>query len=600
MPDAPTDGERPAGPSHAVSRNRDEPLDSHLLSITQCVDAGQVESRTSLPSFVYLPRESESDSLQVGSDYPLAANGVVGEFARSQAADNPQRVIVAAKSWLCHTKLGRTEAVLPWQSPADIPKRSAVQCTEQILKHLVAAWQENYPDHPIDQQAVTLTVPASFDPAARDLTRQAAIAAGLDEQFVLLEEPQAAVYRYLSASGGQWRNELHPGDNLLVVDVGGGTTDLTLVTIEANDGEVQLRRLAVGNHVLVGGDNMDLALAHHAAEKLRHDGHDLDPWQSTSLWHACRHAKETLLQTDGPETTSVSILGRGSSLIGSSLTTELNRDEVTNLLIEGFFPTCELTDRPQRQTSSGFQDIGLPFESDPAITRQIAAFLGDHLAAGPLSHVLYNGGVFQCDAIRHRVTEVISGWFDTPIQVVGNHAEFDSAVAHGAAAYSHAKHAGGIRIRGGTAKAYYIGIETAGLAIPGAPRPIRAVCVAPQGMEEGSQTDVPGEQVGVIVGTPAKFRFFESTTRGDDLAGTRIDTVPADELRESEPIETSLEVQDESTPEGSFVPVTFESRVTELGMLELSCHSVDSDQTWQLAFNARSDATSASKAEAGA
>ncbi|MEM6778770.1 MAG: Hsp70 family protein [Planctomycetota bacterium] len=569
---------------------RDVAVPMEILPIPQIVDVGQTEARTSLPSFVYLPRDNELDALSCGDGFPNAGQGVVGQFARSQAAENPQRVIVAAKSWLCHTKVGRTEAVLPWQSPAEVPKRSAVECTQQILEHLVAAWHQQFPDAPIQDQDVTLTVPASFDPAARDFTRQAALAAGLHEQFVLLEEPQAAVYQFLSSSQGDWRQSLTIGDRLLVIDVGGGTTDLTLLTLEENDGEVHLRRLAVGNHVLVGGDNMDLALAYQAAQKLKASGHDLDPWQSTSLWHACRAAKETLLRSDGPQRAPVAVLGRGSSLIGSTITTELAADEVTALLLDGFFPKCDLTDRPQRQSSSGFQDIGLPFESDPAISRQVAAFLHDHLHGDAVTHVLFNGGVFHCESIVRRMTETMESWYDRPIQTIGSQSDFDRAVACGAAVYSHAKRTGGMRIRGGTAKAYYIGIETAGLAIPGAPRPLRAVCVAPQGMEEGTQAAVPNEEVGVVVGTPAQFRFFQSTNRPNDDAGTRLDRWSELELQEIDPITASLDVQADSTPAGSFVPVRFESTVTELGMLELRCQSTQTDQSWKLEFNARESA----------
>ena len=483
-----------------------------LLPIPQLIGPGQVESLPSLPSFLYLPREAEVTSLTT----PLVddpSSGIAGRYARQQSAENPQRVVVAAKSWLCHGRVGRTEAVLPWQSPPEVRKVSAFDCTQRFLAHLVAAWHAAHPEAPLTDQQVVLTVPASFDPAARELTRQAAIEAGLPDHFVLLEEPQAAVYRWLASQADTWRDVLSAGDVLLVVDVGGGTTDLTLVSVEEVNGELSLQRLAVGNHLLLGGDNMDLALAHHVGQQLQQQGHDLDPWQNVSLWHACRDAKEKLLSVDGPEEQTISVLGRGSSLIGGTISTTLTRDAVRSLIVDGFFPECERDDRPERQAVSGFQDIGLPYEADPAITKQVSAFLSDHGDALKRSssetepadkraptHLLFNGGVFRSESLQERLKEVIASWSPAVPAVLGGPEDLDSAVALGAAYYGWSKHSGGIRIRGGTARSYYIGIETAGLAIPGAPRPLRALCVASQGMEEGTESEVPGGEVGLVVG----------------------------------------------------------------------------------------------------
>lgn len=565
-----------------------------LLQIPQLVGPNQVESRSSLPSFLYLPRPGEVDSLQlpgVGD----TSQGVAGAFARSQAAENPQRVIAAAKSWLCHSRVGRTEAALPWQSPPEIPKVSALDCTRMFLMHLVAAWQTAHSDAPISEQQVVLTVPASFDPAARELTREAAIAAGLPHDFTLLEEPQAAVYRWLAARGEHWRRTLAEGDMLLVVDVGGGTTDLTLVGVDQVDGELSLKRWAVGNHLLLGGDNMDLTLAHFVGSRMRQAGHDLDPWQNVSLWHACRDAKEQLLASHGPETFTVSILGQGSSLIGGTVSAALSRDEVQELIVNGFFPACEASERPQRNLASGFQDIGLPYEADPAITRQIAAFLTDQRSAGTsgsqsaapfnVTHLLFNGGVFRSSVLRERLTETIANWCAMAPTVLGGPEDLDTAVAIGAAYYGWSKARGGIRIRGGTARSYYVGIETAGLAIPGMARPLRALCVAPRGMEEGSEIPVPSDEIGIVVDQPARFRFFSSTQRPLDTVGTKLDRWSADELVESEPIELSL--SSENAGEHAYVPVRFLSRVTELGMFELWCRATRNEQQWKMEFSIR-------------
>lgn len=567
----------------------DELADLRLLSIPQVIQPGQLESRDSLPSFLYLPREGEVDSLRTRFD-PNPAGGVVGVYARNQAAENPQRVVVAAKSWLCHWGVGRTDAALPWQSPPEVTKVSAYDCTQRFLAHLVAAWDDQHEQAPLRDQQVVLTVPASFAPAARELTRQAAIAAGLPDSFVLLEEPQAAVYRWLAAHGDQWRSSLKPADVLLVVDVGGGTTDLTLVTVSESDGELNLQRLAVGNHLLLGGDNMDLALAHFVSGRFAEQGHELDPWQSVSLWHACRDAKEQLLSADAPDRQTISVLGRGSSLIGGTVSTELSKQETNDLIVEGFFPKCDASERPLQNAASGFQDIGLPYASDAAITKHVAAFLADQSrddAQIPVvpTHLLFNGGVFRSQTLRTRMQETVNSWCESAPRILGGPEDLDTAVAIGAAYYGWSKHRGGIRIRGGTARSYYVGIETAGLAIPGVPRPLRALCVAARAMEEGTEAEVPGEQVGVLVGKPAQFRFFSSATRPDDKVGTKLDRWSKEELVETEPITVCL--TSESASGETFVPVRFVSRITELGMFELWCHSTRSDDQWKMEFSTR-------------
>lgn len=565
---------------------------AELLSIRQLAQAGQVESFASLPSFLYLPREQELEALSV-QGLPDVTNGVSGEIARRQSADNPDRVVVAAKSWLCNSNVSRNDAILPWQASVEVSKVSPIEATMQYLRHLIQTWQADHDGAELKDQDVVLTVPASFDPSSRDLTRQAAINAGLPDDFVLLEEPQAAVYRWLGGQGDRWRESLQADDTLLVVDVGGGTCDLTLIGIQDIDGDLELQRLAVGNHLLVGGDNMDLAIAHMASQQMASAGHSLDPWQSVGLWHACRAAKEKLLATGGPEEQTVSVLGRGSSLIGSTVSTKLTQESVRAIVLDGFFPNCDWHDRPQRQPQSGFQDIGLPYEQDPAITKHIAAFLSDH-AAGDTdrvqpTHVLLNGGVFRSPAIRDRVVTSIESWCDAKPELLGGVDDLDTSVSMGAAYYGWSKHQGGIRIRGGTARSYYIGIETAGLAIPGVPRPMRAVCVAPQGMEEGTDAEIPGNEVGIVVGQSARYRFFSSSSRPDDEAGQVLQRWGDDELVESESIELNL--TSESVGDDLQVPVRFRSRVTELGMFELWCHSTKSDDAWKMDFNVRESQT---------
>ncbi|HUG91279.1 MAG TPA: Hsp70 family protein [Planctomycetaceae bacterium] len=569
---------------------QDEPQ-IELLEIPQLVAAGTVEPHPSLPSFLYLGAEHDVKAKALDLPWAKKRDFAVGRFARTQAAEVPDRTVGAAKSWLCHSRVDRREPILPWNAPPDVPKVSPVTASQRYLEHLVAAWDHAFPEAPLGEQTVVLTVPASFDAAARELTREAALAAGLPEDLILIEEPQAAVYAWLADAGDRWRRMLSVGDSLLVCDVGGGTTDLSLVAVTGEQGELVLERRAVGNHLLVGGDNMDLALAHHVAGLFVNKGVQLDPWQAVALWHSCRNAKETLLAADGPKKHPVSVLGRGSKLIGGTVTVDVDRKAVGELLVEGFFPRCGLGDQPDRQSISGFREIGLPFESDTAVTRHLAEFLRAHgekksQPARP-THVLFNGGVFKADAFRARLLEVTADWFGAdaaPKLLEGRH-DLDFAVARGAAWYGLSKHAGGVRIRGGTARAYYVGIETSGLAIPGAPRPMRALCVVPRGMEEGTEADVPSSEIGLVVGEPAQFRFFSSSTRKEDQPGDVLAAWGEQELQETDSLEATLP-RDEQIEE-PYVPVRFHSKITELGTLELWCVGTQTDKRWKLEFSVR-------------
>ncbi len=563
-----------------------------VFPIPQLVAAATVESRSQLPSFAYLASEHETGKGALDLPWSEGRDFAVGELARRQAAEVPDRTVGAAKSWLCHGRVDRRGAILPWNAPTEVGKISPVTASQRYLEHLSAAWQHAFPDAPLADQQVVLTVPASFDAAARELTREAALAAGLPANLLLLEEPQAAVYSWVSGVGNRWRRSLKLNDMLLVCDVGGGTSDFTLVKVAEEHGELILQRVAVGNHLLVGGDNMDLALAYQASQMFANKNVSLDPWQSVSLWHSCRTAKETMLAQDGPGTYTVSVLGRGSKLIGGTVSVEIKRKTVADLLVDGFFPHCAADERPARRRASGFQDIGLPFEQDTAITRHLAAFLQDHAEGhtGPVrpTHLMLNGGVFKAKVLSDRLIDVLAGWADgaAPQRLEGEQ-DLDNSVARGAAYYGWAKHRGGVRIRGGTARAYYVGIETAGLAIPGAPRPLRALCVAPLGMEEGDQADVPSGEIGLVVGEPAHFRFFSSPIRKQDRVGDVLNSWTEDELAETDSLEATLE-PDQSIEE-PYVPVKFQSRVTELGMFELWCVSTKSNKQWKLEFSVREE-----------
>lgn len=576
----------------AYSSLSEETPSVQVLPIPQLVAASTVESRSQLPSFLYLASEHETGQGAFDLPWSEGRRFAVGEIARRQSAEVPDRTVGAVKSWLCHGRVDRRGEILPWNAPAEVPRVSPLLGTRRYLEHLIAAWQDAFPDAPLSEQQVVLTVPASFDAAARELTREAALAAGLPDDLLLLEEPQAAVYSWVGKVGERWRKSLALDDVLLVCDVGGGTSDFTLVRVGEEDGELVLQRVAVGNHLLVGGDNMDLALAYQASQLFAAKNVELDPWQSVSLWHSCRAAKESLLQEGGPDQQTISVLGRGSKLIGGTVSVELDRQQTAQWLVEGFFPHCDPQERPARRRASGFQEIGLPFEQDTGVTRHLAAFLQDHAEGqgGPArpSHLLMNGGVFKARALAERLVQVLASWSGgTAPQGLETTPDLDYSVARGAAYYGWAKQRGGVRIRGGTARSYYVGIESAGLTIPGAPRPLRALCVAPLGMEEGDQADVPSSEIGLVVGEPAQFRFFSSPVRKQDQVGDLLAQWSPDELAETDSLETTLEP--EEGIEEPYVPVKFQSRVTELGMFELWCVSTTSDKRWKLEFNVREE-----------
>lgn len=571
----------------------DDAAQVQLLPIPQLVAAQTVESRPSLPSFLYLAADHEVQNGLFRLPWDQSGRVAVGTAARSLAAEFPERTVSAAKSWLCHTRVDRRQPILPWQAPETVPRISPVAASRQVLEHLLAAWQQAFPDAPFQQQSIVLTVPASFDASARELTREAALEAGFPDAFLMLEEPQAATYSWLQRCGERWRKILRPTDRLLVCDVGGGTTDLTLVEAAEDAGELALNRAAVGNHLLVGGDNMDLALAHYVAGLFAEQGLQLDPWQSVSLWHACRNAKEQLLAADGPAQQTISIPGRGRRLIGGLVSVVMERSQAAEILLSGFFPATTPADRPQRPRSSGFRELGLPWEADTAITRHLAAFIASSGNEAPVSHVLFNGGVFRSPLLRQRLLDQLQQWFPgrPPVSVDGGD-DLDFAVARGACYYGWTRLHGGVRIRGGAARSCYVGIETAGLALPGIGRPLKALCVAAQGMEEGTAVDVPSDDVGLVVGEPARFRFFGAAGRKQDRPGDLLTRWTADELIETDSLEATLPANEDS--EDGWVPVRFHTQLTELGILELWCVHAASGRRWKLEFSVRDELSATS------
>ncbi|MEX8194128.1 Hsp70 family protein [Comamonas guangdongensis] len=575
-----------------------------VLDIPQLTGPASVEAKPLLPSFLYLPHESELSAADMALPWGAQQDFVVGEFARTRGAATPIRLVSSAKSWLCHPGVDRRSPLLPADAPPEVHRVSPLSASIRYLSHLRWAWEQAHPEAPFDAQDITVTIPASFDPAARELTAEACKAAGF-QNLTLLEEPQAALYSWIQASGGDWRKQVKNGDVILVVDVGGGTTDLSLIAVLEREGNLELQRVAVGEHILLGGDNMDLALAYGVARKLAQEGKQLDAWQTRALAHGCRAAKEQLLADAGLQSVPVVVPSRGSKLIGGSIRTEVTRAEVLAMLVEGFFPKVAVSDKPQTRARAALTQLGLPYAQDAAVTRHLAAFLsrqagateqiaglqGTQPAGASFLHptaILFNGGVLKAAQIEQRILEVVNGWLAAEGAEAArllDGANLDLAVARGAAYYGHVREGRGVRIRGGTAQSYYVGVESNMPAIPGMEPPISALCLAPFGMEEGTEVALDAQEFGLVVGEPVRLRFFGSSVRRSDAVGTMLDFWGPEELLELQEIEAHLPA--EGRQPGEVVPVTLHARVTDIGTLELNAVPVGGSERWKVEFDVR-------------
>jgi len=580
----------------------DEEFSPQVMAIPQLTSPGSVEEKQQLPSFIYQAHEAELAEDSTSLPWTARPDYLVGEIARNLGSKTPIRLVASAKSWLCHTGVDCKAPILPAEAPDEVVRVSPFQATTAYLQHLCDAWQSLYPDAPLDQQDVVITVPASFDPAARELTVEAARAVGLD-QAILLEEPQAALYSWIEKSHGDWRKHAEVGDIILVVDIGGGTTDLSLIAVTQQEGNLELNRVAVGDHILLGGDNMDLALAYTVKAKLEKEGKRLEPWQLQALTHSCRDAKEKIFNNLGLDNVPLVVASRGSSLIGGTLRTDLTREEVNRVLVEGFMPKVAVSDRPISRARTGLRTAGLPYAQDAGITRHLAAFLTkqqgatdeltdinlpEHASFLHPSAVLFNGGVLKAGVLADRLMEVLNSWLSAeqaPEARLLTGADLDLAVARGAAYYGYVRKGKGVRIKGGTAASYYVGIESAMPAVPGMAPEIQALCIAPFGMEEGTQQELRDDEFGLVIGEPVRFRFFASNTRREDKVGTRLDYWTNDELYELDEIEITLP-EDGRRP-GEVVPVHLSAAVTEVGTLELQAVSQKDNGRWKIEFDVR-------------
>ena len=611
------------------------------FAVPQLVASGQVEARETLPSFHYQPAPGElpPEAIRLPWDKAKRTQGraknsarddaqedpshIVGFFARDHGALVPGRLISSAKSWLCHSGVDRTAGLLPWHGATDLRRLSPLEVSSRYLTHVRDAWDVRFPHDPLAQQDFVLTLPASFDEVARELTVKAAAMAGLP-RVVLIEEPQAAFYAWIYAHSHDWDRLVQPGQKILVCDVGGGTSDFTLIRVRRGEGgKVRFHRVAVGDHLILGGDNLDLALAHHLEQRLvpgdpvaagdsgaqsppgpRHG--KLEPRQWAMLVQRCRQLKETLLGAGAPEQLTLSLPWSGSRLIGGARQIEVRRQEVHDWLVEGFFPLAPLSARPTRR-GSGFQEFGLPFAPDPAITHYLAAFLtahrhvamedaeaaGDHDPARP-DVVLFNGGLFESPVLRQRMIDSLKHWFaDSPSQtaaegsqqpvadkwspIVLDNDRLDLAVARGAAYYGMVRRGQGVRIAAGLARTYYIGVESTPEA--------RAVCLVPAGAEPGHDVDLTQRRFDLLVSEPAEFPLYVSSTRLTDRPGELI-ALDREQMTPLPPIRTVLRTRKKG--EAETVSVNLHARLTEIGTLDLWCSEIGGRRSWRLQFDVRS------------
>jgi molecular chaperone DnaK (HSP70) len=564
--------------------------DLQTFPVAQRVANGDLGERPLLPSFLYLPGPDLPPGA-VALPWDASPPDVVGEFARQHGSRVPGRLVSSAKSWLCHPGVDRTAALLPWGAPPDVPRRSPLEASARYLKHLVDTWNNAPGRDPADRledQPVVLTVPASFDDVARNLTVEAAKQAGL-KHVSLLEEPQAAFYCWLALHSGEETNRLKPGMTCLVVDVGGGTSDFSLIKAVEEKGELAFVREAVGDHLLLGGDNMDLALARAVEPRLAKGGR-LDAAQFGQLVQACRQAKETLLAPDPPAEVPITVMGRGRAVVGGTLTTHLTGAELRQVLFDGFFPHCPADAEPQRPARAGLHEMGLPYVHDPAVTRHLAAFVRRQ-GGSPPDAILFNGGVFQPQALRDRVVEVMAEWYGTPGQpyrpVVLDNPSLDLAVAWGAAFSGWLRHTGGRRIGGGIARSYYLAVaDGEPAASEGVPSStLTVLCVAPKHLEEGHEIALPKPVLELALGQPVRFPLYTSTVRGQDQAGDVL-AVDPERLLHLPALQTLLRGGKRTTGART-VPVTLATRSTEIGTLEVYCVATDNTNRWRLEFNVR-------------
>ena len=568
----------------------------------QVVAPAEVGPRSILPSFLYLPGKYDLPEGSFALPWDARREYIVGEFAREQGAKVPGRLIASAKSWLSHSGVDRRAPILPWGADGDIPKVSPIDASMRYLQHLRESWdfqmRRGLEERQFDQQLIVLTVPASFDEVARELTVTAARQAGIP-RVILIEEPLAAFYAWLSKNEAAWQQQMRDGQLVLVCDVGGGTTDFSIIGIKEGEKGLRFNRLAVGEHLMLGGDNMDLALGRYLETQIMGEPGKLDARRWRQLVYQCRKAKETLL--GAPETLSkmdITIIGQAASLIAGTLKGSLSQAEIRQLIFEGFFPEVTLDDAPETKRS-GLTEFGLPYEQDPAITRHAAAFWKrfENLMRQETGRetifpdfILFNGGALTPQSVRRHLTAIITKWFSNiaggdwqPQELPNPRPEL--AVAIGAAYYGMVRLGEGVRVGSGSPRAYFVAVETA--AASAEPETQRAVCLIPRGTEEGVEIHLDQLNFQALANQPAAFRLFTSSTRVGDQLGDIVQ-LDAAEMTVLPPIRTALRFGKKD--DARQIPVNLAVRLTEIGTLELFCESKSTKHRWQLQFDVRQDA----------
>ena len=596
----------------AIAFSEVESDQTEILELTQILGPNRIGEKATLPSALYIPHPDEFPEGAFPLPWRTAEGGdaIIGHFARDHGALVPDRLITSAKSWLSNPHIDPRQRILPWKSEIREEKRSAFDCSRAYLEHIRESFLYALPsrgkDIALSDVEVVLTVPASFDDIARNLTAEAAEAAGLGK-VILLEEPLAAFYAWTAQAGKDWRAQVRPGDIVLVCDVGGGTADFSLIAISEKDGALDLNRISVGEHILLGGDNMDLALAYTLRARLEAEGKTIGETQFLALTHAAGRAKEAMFEDNSMAEFPIAAPSRGSSLRGT-VSTKLDRQTLEGVILEGFFAKTAITDLPQKARRAGLQEFGLPYASDPVISKHLARFLARSLENVQASEtlrsligaearskpflaptaVLFNGGVFKAAPIRRRLLDLLGAWNEgQPVRELAGY-QPDLAVAKGASFYGRIRITGkGIRIKAGASRSYYIGLETSMPAVPGFTPPLKALCVVPQGMEEGSEVLIEGRDLALVTGQPAEFRFFSSEVRSGDTPGEIIPDAERD-LLEISLLEVDLAAI-EDIPAGQPVPVQVNAVVTELGNLELWMKHTKSDRRWKVEFQVRTE-----------
>ena len=571
--------------SVAYSRAEDSQSKIEQYKIHQLVSEGLVDALEVLPSLIYIPSERDFPEGSLELPWNDRPKVVIGEMARREWSRAGYKVVHSAKSWLCHNSVDPKESILPFKSTLDDEKKiSAFEATQMILRHIKDSWNYDVEvgalEGLLEDQSLVITIPASFDPAARDATLEAAHSIGL-RNVLLLEEPQSALYSWIESQGDNWRDNLEVGRSILVCDIGGGTTDFSLMKTVDEEGSLGFKRIAVGNHILLGGDNMDLALSHLLKAKLKESGQTPDDKQFSSLQAQAREAKELIFGGDQDEV-KVVLAGSGSSLFASSMETLLTRSEVDKVVLDGFFASVEHSDRPRQNRGLGLRDMGLHYATDAAIFKHLAQFLGsqDEEFHKP-DLLLFNGSMFRAEILRDRVRDVLNMWPGDEVSELESR-DFRLAVSRGATYYSRVSSGEGIRIKASLAYSYYVGVEKAEMAIPGMEPELSLLCIAPHGTEEGSRIRFEEENFYLVTGETSQFRLFRSAFRHDSL-GQRL-THNEEEFEELSSLEKALEADSGE----QYIPVVIETDVTEIGTLDLFCASVkEDDKRWKLEFQVR-------------